>query len=290
MPFCLYPPSLLRASRFAEAGSKALASFGEARCGKLVAVTRVDLNADVGESFGAYSIGDDTALLASITSASIAAGFHGGDPTVLRRTIQLARKHSVRVGAHPGLPDLSGFGRREMRLSAAEAEDLVLYQIAAVAGVAHAEGVSLQHVKPHGALYNMAARDGELSAAIVRAVKAFDPSLTLFAPSGSRLLEAGLAGGLRVAAEAFADRAYERDGTLAPRSAAGSVLTDSASIVARAVRMIAEGVVLAVDGTPLPIAVDTLCVHSDTPGAGVLAVGLRDGLKASGILVQPLGG
>jgi 5-oxoprolinase (ATP-hydrolysing) subunit A len=255
---------------------------------KLVAVTRVDLNADVGESFGAYSIGDDEVLLASITSASIAAGFHGGDPTVLRRTIQRARKYNVRIGAHPGLPDLSGFGRREMRLAAAEAEDLVLYQIAAVAGVARAEGVSLQHVKPHGALYNMAARDSDLAAAIVRAVKAFDPSLTLFAAPNSKLLEAGLAGGLRVAAEAFADRAYESDGTLARRGAAGSVLTDPSSIVARAVRMITEGVVMAVDGTPVPIAVDTLCVHSDTPGAGVLGGRLRDGLKAAGILVQPL--
>lgn len=259
-----------------------------AACGKLVVVTCVDLNADVGESFGAYSIGNDEALLASITSASIAAGFHGGDPTVLRRTIQLARKHGVSVGAHPGLPDLNGFGRREMRLSAAEAEDLVLYQIAAVAGVAGAEGVSLHHVKPHGALYNMAARDGDLAAAIVRAVKAFDPSLALFAPPDSKLLETGRAAGLRVAAEAFADRGYERDGTLARRGAAGSVLTDPVAIVARAVRMIVEGVVVAVDGTPLPIAVDTLCVHSDTPGAGVLGARLRDGLAAAGILVQPL--
>jgi UPF0271 protein len=251
-------------------------------------VRRVDLNADVGESFGAYAIGDDEALLASITSASIAAGFHGGDPTVLRRTIRLARKHGVSLGAHPGFPDVSGFGRREMRLAAAEAEDLVLYQIAAVAGVARAEGVPLQHVKPHGALYNMAARDGDLAAAIVRAVTAFDPSLVLLAPRGSQLFEAGVAGGLRVAAEAFADRAYERDGTLTPRGRADSVLTDPAAIVARAVRMIAEGTVAAVDGTPVPIAVDTLCLHSDTPGAGALGRRLRDGLQAAGILVQPL--
>ena len=251
-------------------------------------MTRVDLNADVGESFGAYAIGDDEALLASITSASLAAGFHGGDPTVLRRTIQLARHHGVRIGAHPGLPDLSGFGRREMRLAAAEAEDLVLYQIAAVAGVARAEGVSLQHVKPHGALYNMAARDGDLAAAIVRAVKAFDPSLVLLAPPNSKLFEAGVDGGLRVAAEAFADRAYEQDGTLTRRGAAGSVLTDPTTIVARAVRMIADGVVMAVDGTPVPIAVDTLCVHGDTPGAAALGRRLRDGLKAAGIRVQPL--
>jgi len=285
VPFCFVPAFAL--AGFGAAGPGALGASA-AGCGKLVSVTRVDLNADVGESFGVHTIGDDEALLASITSASIAAGFHGGDPTVLRRTIQLARKHGVRIGAHPGLPDLSGFGRREMRLTPAEAEDLVLYQIAAVAGVARAEGVSLQHVKPHGALYNMAVRDGDLAAAIVRAVKAFDPSLALFAPPGSKLLEAGLAGGLRVAAEAFADRSYERDGTLTSRVTPGSVLTDPAAIVARAVRMIAEGVVVAVDGTPLPIAVDTLCVHSDTPGAGALGSRLRDGLKAAGILVQPL--
>src|SRR6476469_6556098 len=162
---------------------------------------RVDLNADVGESFGAYAIGCDAGLMRSITSASVAAGFHGGDPSVLRETIRLAKARGVAVGAHPGFPDLAGFGRREMKVAPREAEDFVLYQVAAVAGVAAAEGVRLQHVKPHGALYNMAARDLELAAAIARGVAAVDRSLILFGPPNSALLEAGRTAGLRVAAE-----------------------------------------------------------------------------------------
>ena len=249
-------------------------------------VRRVDLNADVGESYGAYVIGDDEALLASVTSASVAAGFHAGDPGVLRRTIRLAHARGVGVGAHPGFQDLAGFGRREMRLSAAEAEDLVLYQIAAVAGIAQAEGVRLQHVKPHGALYNRAATDAGLAEAIVRAVRAFDARLILFGPPRSALLEAGRAAGLRIAAEAFADRAYQRDGTLAPRRMTESVISDPSVVVSRAVRMIVERVVLATDGTPVPIEPDTLCVHSDTPGAGRLAAAIRRGLEAAGIAIR----
>jgi 5-oxoprolinase (ATP-hydrolysing) subunit A len=248
-------------------------------------VLRVDLNADVGESYGAYAIGDDEALLASLTSASIAAGFHAGDPRVLRRTIRLASRPGVSVGAHPGFPDLAGFGRREMRLSPDEAEDLVLYQIAAVAGIAKSEGVQMRHVKPHGALYNMAAADAGLAAAIARAIRVFDASLILFALPGSALLEAGRASGLRVAAEAFADRAYQRDGTLAPRSIPGSVISDPSAVVSRAIRMVSEGVVASIDGTDVPVAVDTLCVHGDTPGAGQLAASLRSGLEGAGITV-----
>jgi 5-oxoprolinase (ATP-hydrolysing) subunit A len=251
-------------------------------------VLRVDLNADVGESYGAYVIGDDEALLASLTSASIAAGFHAGDPRILRRTIRLAHRHGVSVGAHPGFPDLSGFGRREMRLSPDEAEDLVLYQIAAVAGVAKSEDVRLRHVKPHGALYNMAAVDAALAAAIARAIRAFDPSLILYALPGSALLEAGRAGGLRVAAEGFADRAYQRDGTLAPRSTPGAVISEPSAVVSRAIRMLGEGVVTAIDGTDVQVAVDTLCVHGDTPGAGHLAARLRSGLEAAGITVAAI--
>ena len=248
---------------------------------------QVDLNADVGESYGAYAIGDDEALLGSVTSASVAAGFHAGDPSVLRRTIRFAKAHGVGVGAHPGFQDLNGFGRREMRLSASEAEDLVLYQVAAVAGVAQSEGARLQHVKPHGALYNMAARDSRLAEAIARAVRAFDRSLILFGLPGSELLAAGRSAGLRVAAEAFADRAYQRDGTLAPRSGGqGSVIHEPSVVVSRVVRMLVDGVVLALDGTPVPIQPDTVCVHGDTPGAGRLAAALRDGLKTAGIAVR----
>jgi UPF0271 protein len=246
---------------------------------------RVDLNADVGESYGAYVLGDDEALLASVTSASIAAGFHAGDPGVLRRTIRLAHARGVGIGAHPGFQDLAGFGRREMRLSPGEAEDLVLYQVAAVAGVARSEGLRLQHVKPHGALYNMASADRGLAGAIARAVRAFDPALILFGLPGSALLDAGRAAGLRVAAEAFADRAYQRDGSLAPRRTTESVISDPSMVVSRAVRMIAEGVVIAIDGTAVPIAADTICVHGDTPGAGRLAASLRAGLEAAGITV-----
>jgi UPF0271 protein len=252
-------------------------------------VTRIDINADIGESFGAYSLGDDAALMDAITSASVAAGFHAGDPSVLRRTIRLAKLHGVAVGAHPGFPDLVGFGRRELHVTPAEAEDLVLYQIAAVAGVAAAEGVRLQHVKPHGALFNMAARNAALAAAIAKAVAAFDTSLILFGLPGSAMLDAGRAAGLRVAAEVFADRAYEADGSLARRSTQGAVIHDPTAVVSRAVRMLRDGAVEARDGTVVPIDADTICVHGDTPGAAHLAAGLRAGLEAAGVTVTAIG-
>src|SRR5262245_223523 len=187
-------------------------------------VMRIDINSDVGESFGAYAIGHDPGLMKSITSANVAAGFHAGDPSVLRATIRRAKAHGVAVGAHPSFPDLAGFGRREMVMSPREAEDLVLYQIAAVAGVAHVEGVQLQHVKPHGALYNMASRDVALAGAVARAVAAFSHTLILLGPPDSELLKAGSALGLRVVGEAFADRAYESDGSLVSRKKLGGVI------------------------------------------------------------------
>lgn len=250
---------------------------------------RVDLNADVGESFGIYTLGADEALMTSITSASVAAGFHAGDPTVLRRTIRLAKAHNVAVGAHPGFPDLAGFGRREIRVSPAEAEDLVLYQVAAVAGVAAAEGVELQYVKPHGALYNMAARDESLASAIARAVAAIDTHLVLFGPPGSMLLAAGRAAGLRVAAEGFADRAYEPDGRLADRHKPSAVISDVRAMVARALRMVTEGTVEAVDESVVPLEIDTICIHGDTAGAAILAAQLRAGLEGAGITVRAVG-
>lgn len=249
---------------------------------------RVDLNADVGESFGAHHIGCDTGLMKAITSANIAAGFHGGDPSVLRDTIRLARDHGVSVGAHPGFPDLAGFGRREMRLTAREAEDLVLYQIAAVAGVAAVEGVRLRHVKPHGALYNMAARDGALAGAIARAAAAVDRSLILYGLPNSELLKAARAAGLKTAAEGFADRAYEPDGALMSRRRPGAVLTNPEMVVARALRLVREHAVSANDGTPLMLHIDTICVHGDTPGADELAARLRRGLEAAGVIVRPM--
>lgn len=246
----------------------------------------IDLNADLGESFGAYSIGDDAGLLKSVTSASVAAGFHGGDPTVLRATIRLAKSYGVGVGAHPGFPDLLGFGRRELHVTPSEAEDLVLYQVAAVAGVAAAEGVRLQHVKPHGALYNMAVRDRTLAVAIVRAVAAIDSSLVIFGPPGSELLRAARESGIEVAAEGFADRAYRADGSLAPRSQAGAVIHEPQAVVDRAIRIVTKQQVVAVDGTPVPLEADTLCIHGDTPDAAFLAAGLRAGLEAGGVTVR----
>jgi UPF0271 protein len=244
----------------------------------------------VGESFGAYSIGHDAALMKSITSANVAAGFHAGDPSVLRGTIRLAKASGVAVGAHPGFPDRVGFGRRELRVTPRDAEDCVLYQIAAVAGVAAAENARLQHVKPHGALYNMAARDAALAAAIARAVVAFDRSLILFGPPDSELLKAGDAAGLRVAAEGFADRAYESDASLASREQPGSLIDDPGVVVARAVRMAKDGTVVAVDGSVLRLDIDTLCVHGDTPGCDQLAAKLRAGLEAAGITIKAVKG
>jgi 5-oxoprolinase (ATP-hydrolysing) subunit A len=250
---------------------------------------RIDINSDVGESFGAYRIGNDAGLMRAITSANVAAGFHAGDPSVLRDTIRLAKAHGVAVGAHPGFPDLVGFGRRELNVTPAEAEDFVLYQLAAVAGVARTEGVTLQHVKPHGALFNMAVRNRELSDAIARAVAAFDASLILFGLPGSEILAAGRAAGLRVAAEVFADRAYEPDGSLASRRKPGSVIHDAPQVVARAVRMATERSVVAIDGTIVPLAADTICVHGDTPGSDDLAAKIRAGFEAAGVAVRPIG-
>jgi UPF0271 protein len=248
-------------------------------------MTTIDLNADVGESFGAFTIGADEAVIASISSANVACGYHGGDPSVMRRTVRLAREHGVAVGAHPGFPDLVGFGRREMRVAPEEVEDLVLYQIGALAGIAHSEGVRLSHVKPHGALYNMAVKDRLLADAIARAVAAFERSLILFALPNSDLARAGEAAGLQVAVEGFADRAYEPDGSLTPRSRAGAVVHDVDAVVRRAVRLATAGVIVATDGSELTMTVDTICTHGDTPGAQALTKALRAGLERAGVKV-----
>ncbi len=250
---------------------------------------RIDINSDLGESFGAYTIGHDAGLMKSITSANVAAGFHAGDPSVLRETIRLAKANGVAVGAHPGFPDLVGFGRRELNVTPSEAEDLVLYQVAAVVGVAAAEGMRVQHVKPHGALFNMAVRNAELSAAIARAVAAIDRSLILFGLPGSEILNAGRAAGLRVAAEIFADRAYEPDGSLMSRRKPGSVIHDANAVVSRAVRMVKERSVTASDGSVVPLDADTICVHGDTPGSDHLAATLRAGFEAAGVTVKAIG-
>jgi 5-oxoprolinase (ATP-hydrolysing) subunit A len=248
----------------------------------------MDVNADLGESFGAWTLGDDARLVEHLTSANLACGFHAGDFRVMEATVALCHDAGVAVGAQPGYPDLLGFGRRAMPFEPAEVESLVRYQIGALEAFCRAAGVEMQHVKPHGALYNMAAADAGLAAAIARAVLAFDASLILFGLPGSALLEAGRAAGLRVATEAFADRAYQRDGTLAPRSIPGAVISEPSAVVSRAIRMVSEGVVTAIDGTDVQVAADTLCVHGDTPGAGQLAASVRSGLEAAGIPVAAI--
>ena len=249
---------------------------------------RIDLNADLGESFGAWTMGQDAQLMPLVTSANVACGSHAGDPAVMRKTVRLARAHGVAVGAHPGFADLVGFGRREMQLTPQEVEDLVLFQIGALAAIAQSEGVRLQHVKAHGALYNMACRDEAMAEAIARAVVAFDPTLVLFGLPGSALLQAGLDAGLPVAAEAFADRAYCADGSLAPRSEPGSVIHEVDTVVARAVTMVRDQAVATTDGTTIQFEADTLCLHGDTPGAALLAAAVRRGLEDAGVLVAAL--
>lgn len=246
----------------------------------------IDLNCDLGESFGAWTMGEDEAVLPHVSSANVACGFHAGDPTVMRRTVALAKAHGAAVGAHLSLPDLQGFGRREMNVSPDEAYDFTLYQVGALAAIARAQDVDLAHVKPHGALYNMAARDRALADAIARAVRDLDPSLVLFGLSGSALPAAGDAVGLVVAHEVFADRAYRADGSLAPRGTPGAVIDDPALAAARAAAFAAGEPVPAVDGTPLRLRADTVCVHGDRAGAGAFARALRGRLDALGVTVR----
>jgi UPF0271 protein len=250
---------------------------------------RIDLNSDVGESFGPWRMGEDELLMPALTSANVACGFHAGDPGAMRVTVERARAHDVAIGAHPGFPDLVGFGRREMRCLPRDVEDFVTYQVGALAAVAAAQGVRLQHVKAHGALYNMACRDAALADAIARATAAVDRGLVLFGLPGSALLAAGRRAGLTVAAEVFADRAYHRDGSLVSRGVAGSVIHDEATVVAHAVRMARDRRVRTIEGDELPLEADTICVHGDTPGAAALAAAIRRALEAAGVVVAAIG-
>lgn len=248
---------------------------------------RLDLNCDMGEGFGAWRMGQDEALLDHVTSANIACGFHAGDPATMARTVKLAIAKGVAIGAHPSLPDLQGFGRREMAITPQEAHDLVLYQVGALAAFAQAAGGRLHHVKPHGALYNMAARDRSLADAIAQAVVDFDPSLVLVGLSGSQLLQAGVAQGLRCASEVFADRGYEPDGSLTPRGRTGALIEDEALAIARVLRMVREGMLTCRTGETISIQADTLCLHGDQPQALAFARRLRAALTEAGI--QALG-
>jgi UPF0271 protein len=246
--------------------------------------TRIDLNADVGESLGPWAMGADEALVPLVTSVNVACGFHAGDPLTIRRTVALALAAGVAVGAHPGYPDLVGFGRRDLSMSAAELEAAVLYQVAALAGMVAAEGGRLAHVKPHGALYNRAAVDAAVAAPIARAVARLDPALRLLGPPRSALLAAAAEVGLPRAAEGFADR------SLRSRRLAGAVHADPARAATQAVEIARHRRVTSVDGITVELAVETLCVHGDTPGAAAVAAAVRAALAAAGVEVRPLGG
>ena len=246
----------------------------------------LDLNCDLGESFGAYTIGSDEAIIPYITSANIACGYHAGDPAVMHRSVALCRKYGVQVGAHPGLPDLMGFGRRKMQIAPAEAADCVAYQIGALQAFCQAEGVPLHHVKPHGALYNMAAKDHALADAICRAVQKAAPGAVLLALSGSEMVAAAKAIGLPVACEVFADRGYQPGGTLVPRGQPGAMITDEGEAIARVARMVKEGKVTARDGSEVSLQADSVCVHGDGPKALAFVEKLRAALPAGGITLQ----
>ena len=245
----------------------------------------LDINCDMGESYGAWSIGNDSAVMPLITSANIACGFHGGDPATIRKTVALAVQAKVAVGAHPSLPDLVGFGRRTMQITAQEMYDLVLYQAGAVAAFAHAAGVPLHHVKCHGALYNMAATDEGLSIAMVRAVKDLGGRVLLYALAGSKMVAAAQQLGLDVVQEVFADRAYEDNGTLRPRSLTGAMIEDETFAVARVIEMVQRGQVQSYAGKPIAVSAGTVCLHGDQPGALKFATTLRQACTKHGITV-----
>ncbi|WP_241049614.1 LamB/YcsF family protein [Achromobacter xylosoxidans] len=248
--------------------------------------TSIDLNCDMGESYGAWSMGNDAAVLAFVSSANIACGFHGGDPATMRKTVAAALKQGVALGAHPSLQDLVGFGRRAIPITPDEAYDITVYQIGALAGVAASQGARLHHVKAHGALYNMAAKDEGLARAICQAVKDVDASLLLYGLAGSKLIDAARAIGLAAANEVFADRSYQDDGSLTPRTRAGAMIEDVDQAVAQVVRMVREGKVRSVDGKDVPVQADTLCIHGDQPNALVFARAIREALERAGIAVR----
>jgi UPF0271 protein len=245
----------------------------------------IDLNADVGESFGSWSMGDDEGLIPLVSSVNIACGAHAGDPATIARTVRLALAHGAAIGAHPGYPDLAGFGRRDLDMAADDLEASLIVQIGAVQAVARSQGASVTHVKPHGALYNRAAREAGLAATIATAIARLDTGLVLVGLAGSALLDAARAAGLTVRAEGFADRAYEPDGSLRDRRLAGAVL-DSTAAAKQAVSLARDGLVSTGDWTSIPIDADTLCIHGDGPGAVATAVAVRSALAAAGVDVR----
>lgn len=247
----------------------------------------IDLNCDVGEGFGVYRSGFDEEIIPYVSSVNIACGFHAGDPATMRRTVKIAEAAGAGVGAHPGLPDRMGFGRRDMLIRPEEARDYVTYQMGALQ--AFTSGKGLQHVKPHGALYNMGATNEELARSVAEAVKDSDPDVILVGLAGSAWIKAGRELGLRVAREVFADRSVNPDGTLVHRSQPGAVISDTQEMMARVLRIITEGRTTAINGEEVPMTGDTVCLHSDTPGAVALARALRQALEAAGVNVVPMG-
>ncbi len=246
----------------------------------------IDLNCDMGESFGPWVMGHDEQVIPWVTSVNIACCFHAGDPGTMRQTVALALKHGVKLGAHPGLPDLAGFGRRVMAVTPEQVYDMVVVQVGALAAVARTQGAALHHVKVHGALYNMAARDVGLATAIAQAVADIDRSLILYALAGSIQVQAGRDAGLTVAQEVFADRSYQDDGSLTPRQQAGAMITDAGQSVQQVMQMIEQGTVTSLSGKTVPLSADTLCLHGDQAGAAEFAQRLHQAFEQSGVRVQ----
>jgi 5-oxoprolinase (ATP-hydrolysing) subunit A len=249
-------------------------------------LNKIDLNSDVGESFGNYKLGLDEEVIPLISSANIACGFHAGDATVMRHTIAIAKKNGVAIGAHPGFPDLIGFGRRNLDASLAEIRDYVTYQIGALQAFAAAAGMVLQHVKPHGALYNMAVKDSAIWDAVAEAIAAVNARLILYVLAGmdrENLKAIGAKHGLRIAFEFFGDRAYNPDGSLVSRKEPGAVIHDGDIVAEKIVKMVKEGRVVCIDGTEIDMAADTICVHGDNPAALSLVQKIRTTLQASGV-------
>ncbi len=252
-------------------------------------IRQIDLNCDMGESFGRYKLGLDEEIIKYISSTNIGCGFHAGDPLVMRKTVKMAKERGVGIGAHPGFPDLLGFGRRLMDVSPLEVRNDVLYQVGSLYAFARAEGIQLQHVKPHGALYNIAAQNEELGRAVAEAVREFDRDLILVGLAGSKLLKVAQKMRLKVASEVFADRAYNSDGSLVSRRLPHALITDQKAAVSRVIQMVMEGRVISVDGEPVEVKVDTICLHGDSLQALQLARTLRERMKEAGISVVPMG-
>lgn len=248
----------------------------------------LNLNADLGESFGPWKMGDDAAMLGLVNSANIACGFHAGDPQVMRRTLHAARRNGVSIGAHPAFPDLQGFGRRAMHIQPDELQAIVLYQLGALAGMARVEGLTMTHVKPHGALSNMASEDASMARNVVQAIKAFDPQLILLAPAGSQLEAAAQRYGLRAAGEIFADRSYTDAGHLMPRSQPGAVLTQATDCVAHVLRMLDAGGIISQSGKRLAVSFHSLCVHGDSPHSVEIARAVREAVEQAGCELRSL--